>query len=108
MEVLSEKPVLPHEVKKHLENVSKKYEMSYIEDKTLKYLKEIPLIDTKDAEELLESLKSLDYPELSPNVLIKIVEFLPEDIDDLRVILYGLSLDKEKANKIIELVRRYK
>jgi len=108
MEVISEKPVLPHEVKNHLETISKKYELSYVEDKTIKYFKNVPLIQLKDAEELLESLKSLNYPELSLSILIKIVEFLPENIDDLRVVLYGLSLDKDKANKILELVKKYK
>lgn len=108
MKVLSEKPVLPQEVKDFLEKIAKDTDLSFIEEKTINYLKTIPLIDYENAKKLYEELKSLNYPELSQTVLIKIVEFLPETIDDLKVILYGITLEKEKAEKIQEIVKKYK
>ena len=108
MEVLAEKPVLPQEVKDFLEKISKDYELSYIEEKTLNYLRTIPILDLDSAKKLYEELKSLDIKELPEQILIKIVEFLPEDLDDLKVILYGIVLDKGKAEKILDLVKKYK
>ena len=108
MKVLSERPVLPQEVKNFLEKITKDTDPSFIEEKTISYLRTIPLIDYEDAKKLYEELRSLNYPELSQTILIKIVEFLPETIDDLKVILYGITLEKEKAEKILEIVKKYK
>jgi|GEM_PF-1708117 len=107
MKILSEKPVLPHEVKSLLENISKNFELSYIEEKTLNYLKTVLKLDEKSAKELYEELLNLNIQELPKNVIIKIVEFLPKDIEELKVILYGIPLDKEKAEKILETVKKY-
>ncbi len=108
MKVLSEKPVLPQEVRAHLNKISKNFELSFIEEKTIKYFKEVPLLDEESAKKLLEELKSLNFPELSPQILIKLVEFTPKDIDDLKTVLYGITLDKAKSEKILELINKYK
>ena len=55
MKVLSEKPVLPQEVKDFLEKIAKDTDLSFIEEKTINYLKTIPLIDYENAKNYMKN-----------------------------------------------------
>lgn len=107
MKIVSEKVILPHEVKDLLENLSNNFELSYIEEKTLNYLKTILKIDSKSAKEMYKELLDLNIQELPKSTIIKIIEFLPKDIEDLKIILYGIPIEKEQAEKILDIVKKY-
>jgi len=107
MKIVSEKVILPHEVKDLLENLSNNFELSYIEEKTLNYLKTILKIDSKSAKEMYKELLNLNIQELPKSTIIKIIEFLPKDIEDLKIILYGIPIEKEQAEKILDIVKKY-
>lgn len=71
------------------------------------YLKKFVLLSKEKAEKLLEELRALNNPKLKEDNLIKIVDFLPRDLEDLNKILIETSLSEAEANAILEIVKKY-
>ena len=67
-------------------------------------------INSKDAEKLKEELNKLEILKLKPEHVVKIIDFLPIDAEDLRKIFAGseLSLEQNEITKIIEITKKYK
>ena len=107
MEILKEKVLLPQEVKSFLEKLSKKSQLSYIEERTLHYLKKTQKLNEKSAKELLDKLSNKFEEILPKQTIIKIVEFLPKDKDELKVVLYGIDLDSKYIEEILAIVKDY-
>jgi len=72
------------------------------------YLKKFVKIKEKEAEKLKQELEALDLIKLREEHIVKIIDILPEDLSDLNKIFNDTSLDEEEANKILEVVRKYK
>ena len=107
MKVIKEQAVLPQEVMKILEKSSKKSNLSYIEERTYAYLKKTQKLSEKDARGMLNKLVEEFNVKLPRNTLIKIVEMLPETKDELRVILYGITLEDSDIDKLLSIVSEY-
>jgi len=85
MKVLDEKLVTDAEAKEILESIGKKIELKYEQKNALDILKKFVKIDAEKAKKLVEELKKIK--KLREREIIAIVNFLPEDRDDLRLIL---------------------
>ena len=61
------------------------------------------------SEELAKKLSSLDITRLKPIHVIKIVDFLPRDLDELRIIMtsYTVSLPKKDQETIVSAVKPF-
>ncbi|MEM0379215.1 MAG: hypothetical protein QW038_01315 [Nanopusillaceae archaeon] len=104
MNVLEMKPILPGEILKILEEYRKERELTYVEDRLLKFLNTTRNIDPENEKKLYEELKSINIPE---DIRIKIVEMLPKDEEDLKAILYTYTLSKNEIDKILSIVKKY-
>ncbi|MEM1895909.1 MAG: hypothetical protein QXR54_01865 [Nanopusillaceae archaeon] len=104
MNILEMKPILPGEVMKLLEEYEKERDLTYIEDRLLKFLKNTRNIDYENEKRLYEELKSVNIPE---DIRIKIVEMLPKNEEELKTILYTYTLSRNEIEKILSIVKKY-
>ena len=71
------------------------------------YLKKFVKLSKADALKLLDDLKALNNPKLKEENLIKLVDFLPKDIEDVNKILNEANLSEAEANAILEIIKKY-
>ncbi len=73
------------------------------------YAKQFSKLKPEKAKELMEKLQALNIPKLKEEMIVKIVDILPETIDELRTILTTseLSFKADEINKIYEVVKEY-
>lgn len=106
MKVLDEKLVTDAEAKEILENIGKKIELKYEQKNALDILKKFVKIGAEKAKKLVEELKKIK--KLREREIIAIVNFLPEDRDDLRLILEKeyTNFTPEEVNQILETIKK--
>jgi len=71
------------------------------------FAKQFIKISAKDAKEMKEELTKLDLIKLKEEHIIKIIEFMPQDLTDLIKILPGVSLNQDEVDKILGIVKKY-
>ena len=106
-EVLSETVITNTEAKELLKARAKDAELGFEPKNALDYLKKYDKLTQKNAEKLVEELKKIE--KLRERQLITIVNLLPEDNDDLRLILekdYSIFSNEEKE-LILETVKKF-
>lgn len=106
-EIVREKLVTSAEAKDILKGRKKEIELGYEQKNALDYLKKYDNLNTKKAQELVEKLSQVKR--LRERQIIAIVNILPQDNDDLRLILekdYNLLSDDEKS-LILESVKKF-
>ncbi len=78
-------------------------------DEELKgFIKKFTSLTPEQGAELKEKLKALGLVKLKERDLVKIVDILPEDKEDVNKIFTEVSLDEEEINKILDVVKEYK
>jgi len=77
---------------------------------TLQFIKKFTKLTPAKAKELRKELEKLDIFGLKEEEIVKIIDILPEDAEDLRKIFVGsdLSLKQDDIEKILEVVKKYK
>lgn len=106
--ILKETPITLFEVGQELENVKKiEEELNFRANKVEDYLNQISDVDGKTLNGLKEKLEKLKIPRLKDHHIVKIVDLLPQTIDELKVILQGytISLSNDNLKKIIAAVK---
>lgn len=103
-EVLNEKFVTVSKAKDILDSVEdKNYEQKLAHEHTKKFGK----TKAKKIKDLKEALEKLDMRRLKEKWIIKIIDLMPEDIEDLKVILRRaeVSFKEEEIKKIMETLK---
>jgi len=106
-EILGEKLINNTEAKEILSERKKEIELGYEQKNALDYLKKYDNLTDKKEKELTEKLS--EVKKLRERQIIAIINVMPEDNDDLRLILekdYNLLTDEEKA-LILESVKKF-
>ncbi len=106
-EIIGEKIITNSEAKEILRARSKEIELGYEQKNALEYLKKYDKLTAKKARELMEELKQIK--KLREKQIISIINILPKDNDDLRLILekdYNTLSDDEKK-LILESVKKF-
>ena len=105
MEIKNESVVPLVEVKKILAQKEKEKELGYEQKVTLDFLKKFCKQSPAKAEKLAEELKGLG--KLSEKAVVNILNFMPKDLDDMRVLLANErgELSTDDKNKVLELVK---
>ena len=109
--IISEAPVSMADMKDHLENIKKnEKELNFRSNKTHEYLSQFTVLDKKKADELTAKLTKLNIPRLKDIHIIKIVDLMPRNVDDLKAVLlsYTITINNENLKKIIEVVDQYR
>ena len=109
MRITQEVPLSLAEVKELLKKIQNRDKNLDIRTtKVLQYVNNLELLPYEKAIALKRELEELGVPRLRKYHIVKIIDLLPEDYDDLRVIFYGEVVDKEIFDKILEVVNKYK
>ena len=74
----------------------------------LGFIKKFSKIDKKDAVEMRKKLDALEMIKMKPESVVKIIDLMPEDVDDLNKIFSGISLDEEEIKNILEIVKEFR
>ena len=102
--LISERYVTISQSKEMINNNRKNYEeIPYELNCALNYLEKFVKLSVEEAEELLNELRSLGLDERTS---VKIVDLLPKDEEDLKVIFYKSNLP-ENVQEILNTVRKY-
>ncbi|MBU0760078.1 MAG: hypothetical protein KJ600_01500 [Nanoarchaeota archaeon] len=71
------------------------------------YLKKFTKLSKDKAEKLKEELAGLNNLKMKEEHVVKIIDFLPMDAEDLNKIFIDVSLTEEEINAIVEIVKKY-
>lgn len=100
MTIHSKKPLTLAEVKEIVKGLEEKQE---IKD----YLKRFASLSKEKAMKLKEEIISLNNMRIKEENVIKIVDFLPKDAEDVNKIFVDTGLTEEETNAILEIVKKY-
>ena len=107
--VISQKPTHSSFVLEEIEKEADSRELSYREEKTLEYLKEFSKLSKKEVQNALQELQALEIPRLELVHLIKILEIMPANGQELRAIVShgGVVVVDDVVAQILEILKKY-
>lgn len=108
--ILGEQPISMVELKQELEEIKKRdKELGFRSQKTEEYLNQFCKLDDKQAEDLKKKLEGLDITRLKESAMLKIIDLLPTNIDELKTILQGyiVTINKKDMESIIEVTSKF-
>lgn len=97
--ILSKTPLSLADVKHYIKDIEVSPQVS-------EYLKAFCKISKEEAEKLIAGIKALNNPKLNDEVIIKIVDFLPKDIEDLNKISPEVGLNEEESKAILAVINK--
>ena len=105
--IISSEPIPGAKVKEILEDFSEDNELNYEQNITLNHLQRFKRYSAEDSEEILEKLQS-EF-NLREKVAVHIVDLIPQDLADMRLIFAKEpgQVDKEEMEKILEFLEQY-
>ena len=108
--VLEERPINLAELKATLDNIEKRdTKLGFRSTKTKEYLKKFSKLEEKKADELMQKIKALDIPRIKDRQIIKIIDLLPTELDEIRMIFSNetTSISPENMQQILNVVKEY-
>ena len=107
METKGERFVTLAEAKKILEKKAKEKELGYEQKNALEHLRKFSKLSEKEANEMIEELQKIG--KLRERHIVAIVNILPMDPDELRLLLSNevVTLSDEDKKKIISIVKKF-
>ena len=105
--IIESEPIPGAKVKEVLEEFSEENELNYEQNVTLNHLARFKRYSLEDSEEIIEKLQ--DEFNLRQKVAVHIVDLVPEDLADLRLIFAKepSKIDNDEMKKILELLEQY-
>lgn len=109
--IMEENPIGLAELKEELSKIKKRDDE--IGQRALKledYLNQFSHLKSKEYQEVIEKLHKLNIPRLKEAHIIKIVDLLPQTMEDLKIILQSLTITitKENLKKIVSITSKIK
>ncbi len=74
-------------------------------DVLLSYLKKFTKISKEKADKIKESLIALNNPKIKEDNIVKILDFLPQDKEDVNKILIEANLNEDEANAVLNIIK---
>ncbi len=109
--IISEQPLSLYEVKKELKVIKKRDEtLSVRSNRVQEYVDLFTPLSEKDGAELKEKIIALEIPRLKEEYVNKIVDIMPLNADDVKVVLsgYGITVKNEHIQKIEDTLKQYR
>jgi len=105
--VIESEPIPSSEVKEVLEEFAENNELNYVQNLTFNHLTRFKRYSAEDAKEIFEKLQ--DELGLRSRVAAHIVDLVPEDLADMRLIFAKEpgNTTKEDMEKILEILEQY-
>lgn len=106
-EIIESEPIYGAKVKKILEDFSEENELNYEQNLTLNHLARFKRYSLEDTEEIIEKLQ--DEFGLRTRVAVHIVDLVPQDLADMRLIFAKepTKIDNDEMKKILEFLEQY-
>ncbi len=106
-EIIESEPISGAEVKKVIEDFSENNELNYEQNITLNHLARFKRYSVEDSKEIVEKLQN-EFG-LRPRVAVHIVDLVPKDLADMRLIFAKepSKVEKEDMEKILEFLEQY-
>lgn len=108
--VVSEIPISMSELKEGIAKIKKRdSEPGFRVKKTEEYLQSFDILGQKEAQELFDKLMGLNVPRLKDSHVNKLIDLLPTDVNDLKLILQGytISVSNENLKKVVDVIKEY-
>lgn len=107
MEIESEKPTSSIEVKKILAQKAKEKELSYEQKNALLYLRKFCKLPGQKASRMINELTKVE--KLNDRQIINIVNLLPQDLDDLRLLFANerVILSEDEKKQVLDIVKQF-
>ncbi|MEI6850145.1 MAG: hypothetical protein WCK29_03830 [archaeon] len=100
--ILNKTPVTIAEVKDYLKDLDGE-ETKVLQD----YIKAYSKVSKADALKMKEELAALNNIKMKEEHIIKIIDLMPKDSEDLAKIFMDVSLTEEEVNSILAIVKNY-
>ncbi|MEK6856130.1 MAG: hypothetical protein AABX66_03170 [Nanoarchaeota archaeon] len=71
-----------------------------------KYFKDFVKADLNQAKKIREALVALNNPKIKESSIVKVIDFLPVDSEDVHKIFNDVSLSEEEVNTILNIVKK--
>ena len=106
-EIIESEPIPSSKVKEILEDFAEDNELNYEQNLTLNHLARFKRYSVEDAEEIYQKLQ--DEFNLRDKVAAHIVDMVPEDLADMRLLFAKepSKTSKEDMEKILEMLEQY-
>ena len=72
------------------------------------FIKKFTKLKIKEARELRKKIEELDLMKVKTEHIVKIIDFLPENPEDLNKIFTDTSLNEDETKKILDTIKEYK
>ena len=99
MTILNKTPVSLVEVREIVKGLEGKEELK-------EYLKKFVKISKKEEESLKKSLQGLNSHKLNELHIAKVIDFLPQNSEEVHKVFADVSLSEEEINAILEVVKK--
>ncbi len=109
-EIIKEEPINIYDLKTEITRIKKRdEELSIRSTKTEEYLNNFAILKQKEAKELEDELTKLEVPRLKDYHIKKIIDVLPESVEELKVLLQGytLTINKENQAEMIKVIKKF-
>lgn len=107
MRIIETKPINTAEAKEVMVSRENAGELVYEQKLAVEHLKKFTKLKIEDAKKMAEELSSVTR--MSPEILAQIVNLLPKNIDEIRIIFARerFSLKEDETKKILEIIKKY-
>ena len=107
MEIKSESFVSWHDAKKILERKAKEKELGYEQKNALEHLRKFSKLTDKARSDMIEQLDKIER--LKDRQKVAIVDMLPKDDEELRVLLQNevITISDDDKKKIVQIVKKF-
>ena len=107
LDIISEQMVPNSKAKEMIEKKEKEGELKYEQKNSLEILRKFVKLDPNKIDELVADLKKVE--KLRDRQIISIVNFMPEDKEELKAVLHKdySSLIDEEIDSVLKTVKKY-
>ncbi len=108
IKIIEQEPVALSEVRKALES-SDEENQNFRITKTKEYLEYFARISEKEAKDLRKKIEDLKVPRLKDEMIIKVIDLLPESEEEVSLIFqaYPITISSQNLKKIASTVKEF-
>tara|TARA_Y100000310_G_C20492694_1_gene720024 strand:+ start:248 stop:547 length:300 start_codon:yes stop_codon:yes gene_type:complete len=99
MAILDKQPLTIAEVASHVKDLDEKKVLA-------DYLKKFSKLTEAEAKKLREDIRAMDNPKIKELDIVKVVDTLPQDAEEVNKIFTDVNLSEEEINSILEKTKR--
>lgn len=70
------------------------------------YFKNFTKLDIEKAREIKSSLSALNNPKIKESHIVKVIDVVPQSVEEVHKIFVDVSLSEEEANTILNIVKK--